>query len=368
MAPVTRQQYNKRVAKESSDSDNYSETKTVSHKSLPSYAPFTTYYSPDLAREKYKPRDLMNYAVRAFYARDVDDLNPRQQDSRNKFVQIFNNRKDQYGHVVDDAHLASLQRDMQSFMEYLDGFFFFGYLQLFVKLDTGMNQISQSDPYTGQTWESSAVRCREGDKDFIRIQLNLERHHRIHDLQTLVGNLVHEMIHAWFFHFSCVCARCHKDLLNTTGHPNDHHGPIFIMLHRLIVTEIRRWDPALEDFLADDCPNDYVSQSALRSFQLSTAGLGESEKKEYNSIRKVRTTTRNLIRLTANDKVAVLPQLKHRPLRIEDNLRIKILRKKEEVKDTIIYNKILEQEVEHSEGTRNGIDDNSGESDEQMDR
>ncbi|KAI3320036.1 hypothetical protein HD806DRAFT_547570 [Xylariaceae sp. AK1471] len=326
---------NMRYDKDSSyrESDNDSEVK-FTHASLPKYAPFKKNYSPALKRAAYKPRDLLNFTVKAFYSREDDDLNPLQRKSLDNFVQAFNDRKDDYGKVFNNEQLASFQQDMQNFMEYLDGFFFFGRLSPTIELEAGMNTVSKKDPYTGEKWESRTTSCTEDDFRFIRIRLNLGRDDKLHDLEALVGNILHEMIHAWYFYFGCDCAKCDRDSLNTTGHPSDCHGPLFLMLHRLIVSEIRLWDnDSLTDFLADDCPDDEVSRGAKKSHESSIADLDNHEKEYYNPVRSLGFAVRHLVRLTKDDEVVVKPSLIHDQLNYEDKLKGKNPRYKKMTKD-----------------------------------
>ncbi|TGJ85295.1 hypothetical protein E0Z10_g3473 [Xylaria hypoxylon] len=264
-------------------SDGDSEVRP-SHTSLPEYAPFQPYNSPGLHISEYKPRELLNFAVKAFYSRKDSDLSFQQRQSRTKFVVIFDNRKKEYGKPFEDKQLAGFQRDMYLFIKHLDNFLFFGCLRRHIELEVAMDTVSAKDPATGKKWESHTSLFIKNAKHFIRIQLNLGRNDRLYDLQTLMGNLVHEVVHAWYMYFSCTCEYCNKDSLNTTGHPSDHHGPLFLMLHRLIVTEIRRWDAVLKTFLADDCPDDEVSRSAKNAFDDFVTNLDVDEKNKYNRL------------------------------------------------------------------------------------
>ena len=61
-----------------------------------------------------------------------------------------------------------------------------------------------------------------------------------------IATLVHEMIHAYLWIFSCHQGDCYKDVLNNIGAAG--HGPVFVALYASIMLTIRGWDKDLSDF------------------------------------------------------------------------------------------------------------------------
>jgi hypothetical protein len=317
------------------------------HAEMPQYASIKPYNSPDLQRAGYKARELLNFTAKAFHSLEDADLSSRQRDLRGMFIKMFNDRKHKYGKAVSNEQIDIYEKDMRRFMHCIGGFFFFGCLERHIELETGMDIVSMDDLHTDPTWESRTASVEEEDGEhLIQIWLNLGRKNQLHDLETLIGYLIHEMVHAWYLYFSCRCESCHRDRLNTTGHPSDQHGPLFLMLHRLIVSEIRRWDPALENFLTYDCPKDDISQSAKKSFHHFMAELSFDERRKYNKVRSLKFGT-NYIALTDDDKVIVRPVLRINHLKREDALRKQILWEKGKVEDMSQY-----EATENEEGSQ----------------
>ncbi|KAJ8130999.1 hypothetical protein O1611_g2626 [Lasiodiplodia mahajangana] len=329
---------------------------SLNHVLLPKYTPFGPSRSPDLQRAKYKPRNLLYFAAQAFHSREDVDLSLRQRAFRHKFVKLFNDRQDNYATAFEDEQLQDFERDMTDFLRCLDSFFFFGCLERHIELDVGMDLVSMEDPSSNQRWEGRTASSTVGGRHFIQIWLNLGRNGQVYDLETLVGNLVHEMVHAWYFLFSCTCKSCERDLLNTTGHPSDHHGPLFLMLHRLIVTEIRRWDEELTDFLADDCPKDEVSRSAMKSFQSFMEELDVDERRKYNTVRSSKFAPHMFIKLTDEGNVIVRPQLKFNQLSFEEAMKGEALREKELAGELAQYEGVIDEETNDGEVKERSVD------------
>lgn len=323
------------------------------HAEPPEYASFKPYTSPNLQRAGYKARKLLDFTAKAFHSLEDANLSDRQRSLRAMFVKMFNNREHEYGKAVSNEQLDIYEKDMGRFMHCLGGFFFFGCLERHIELETGMDIVSAKDLHTDQTWESRTDPVEEDGEHSIQIWLNLGRKNQLHDLETLIGHLIHEMVHAWYFYFSCNCESCDRDRLNTTGHPSDHHGPLFLMLHRLIVTEIRRWDPALDNFLTYDCPKDDISQSAKKLFHSFMAELPFDERRKYNRVRSLKFGIRNYIKLTDDDKVIVRPVLKINQVKREDVLRRQILREKGRVEDMSQHEDI--EDEEGSQGNKGSV-------------
>ncbi|KAI1119830.1 hypothetical protein F5Y10DRAFT_273679 [Nemania abortiva] len=358
----------KRLTGQTSDNNNEG-----GHIALPQYAPFIPFNSPDLQREKYKPRDLLNFTVKAFHSRRDVDLSLRQRTLRDKFIKVFNNRKSEYGNTFDDAQLESYERDMRDFVHGLDGFFFFGCLERHIEIDLGMDMES---PSGSRSQDGYTIPSEVESRYFIKIGLNLGRGGQVYDLAYLAGILgmysfifktiaaiapivleIHEIVHAWYMYFSCVCEECDRDRLNTTGHPSDAHGPLYLMLHRLLVTEIRRWHPTLKDFLAHDCPNDEVSRVSKKMFQEFMGSLDVRERKKYNRIRSLKFGPQLFVRLTDDGKVIVRPQLKHNQLNQEDALRGEVLRQKELAEELAEYEVTKNQRERNNKAREENVND-----------
>ncbi|KAI1499195.1 hypothetical protein F5X99DRAFT_391044 [Biscogniauxia marginata] len=299
------------------------------HKALPRYAPFHPFMDPELELKAYKPRDLLNFAVKGFHGRRADDLNARQQDCRKFFVNRFNDRRDAYGQKISDADREKYERrcstDVKLFKDYLDGFFFFGRLKKIVEVTAGFDV---TDKVKGKKTRlpSQFIRCQEDDRKFVRIKLNIGEKNQLYDLYTIIGNLMYEMTRAWFFSFSCVMDtyedetpnKCQNDIPNTMGF--DWHGPLYQMLHRLVLSEIRRWDGELEALLEDDCPGGLISKSIRQRDQQATEKLDDGERKRYNRKRPASFAYNHLVQITRQQEVAVKPHMKYEQLSLEDML------------------------------------------------
>ncbi|KAI1261762.1 hypothetical protein F5Y18DRAFT_430788 [Xylariaceae sp. FL1019] len=336
----------KAVKEEDSSDEEYKDPQLamkhrVSHRSLPVYSPLQQInYTPELDQSTYKPRDLLNYVVKTFYSREASDLNDRQRDVKDKLIRALNAQQDHYGVIrEDDISIARLQREIRTFMQYLDGYFFLGSLQPHVTLMADMGLVVTEDTVTGEVMDSSteivenrkadgndgAEEGEEANEDIqLRIQINLGQGRAIYTLDHILGLLVSELAHCWFLLFGCKCDMCTKDALNTTGPPDHHRGPLFLMLHRLIITDLRTWDDALRHLEADDCPDNEVS-IRWRAFQRSAwADLSKLEKTELKKRRGLSGNATHLIRLLEDNTVSVKPSLKYNQLDYEDSRREKL--------------------------------------------
>ncbi|KAI1333110.1 hypothetical protein F5Y16DRAFT_414877 [Xylariaceae sp. FL0255] len=326
---------------------------TLTHKLPPAYSPHgNKWHTPEnLWPETYKPRDLLNYAARGFHGRQVEDLNIRQEDVQAKIIRAFAIDIELFGGPVSAGPtVAQAKRSMQAYLEHLDGFFFFGTLHEYIRLSADMDQVSERDQFSNKRLNSfTKLRIqKKTKKPFIRLHMNLGRDGKYYNIETLLGLLVRELTISWFILYSCTCDACVKDTLNTLGHPGEINGPMVLMLHRLIVTEIRRWRPEFKGFQQTDCPKDEVSRSMRESFELSIKSLDIGTKKSLN---KRRNRTANLlIRLTHDNKVAVSPELKQKQLKKEDIEYLKNIRADERRKDQRAYDKVLEEEDKHDHG------------------
>ncbi|KAI1176201.1 hypothetical protein F4777DRAFT_578251 [Nemania sp. FL0916] len=225
----------------------------------------------NIRKTAYKPFTLLNFTVKHF--RDTE-LSSLQLESRAGFVKAFKDCKNAYENVSDYMQLQRFQADIRSFIIGLDGFFFFGYLDRRLRLTFETIDASPSN--------EEPSNATNNDNDTIQIRIRLGESSNLNGIEGVVASILHVMVHAYHLCFCCKCDNCKKEMLNTTGHPCDQHGPVFLILHRLIVTEMRRWDPVLEGFLEHDCPQDKVSQSAKDSSRKFVASLDEVEKMKYS--------------------------------------------------------------------------------------
>ncbi|CAJ2500900.1 Uu.00g037530.m01.CDS01 [Anthostomella pinea] len=303
------------------------------HQVPPVYAPFGKYMAPELQQSFYKPRDILNFCAKSFYERRPEDLSDKQEEAKDKIVSIFKTRKAHYGQDVEGVKsIVPYNRDVRSFMGHLDNFFFFGSLEEHIELHTGLD-LNLSD----SLYQSESVPCTRRKTQYVRLEIELGAKDKLYDLYTILGNLMHEMVHTWFLVFGCNCDVCDKDKLNTTGVPTDEHGPVFLMLHRLVLSEMRRWDPVMRKLLADDCPGSVTSKSARELGLDTTRLLCPAERKQYQRLRGGRFAERHLIRLTEHHKVLVKPDLKHKQLEAEDKLVAQTKRKEERATDDRKY-------------------------------
>ncbi|KAI1637929.1 hypothetical protein F4809DRAFT_283655 [Biscogniauxia mediterranea] len=310
------------------------------HKAVPKYAPFHPYMEPELSWNAYKSRDLLNLSVKSFYGREDKDFNARQQDCKRRFVNLYNDRREggAYGQKVSMRDKGRYERrcvrDAKLFMDYIDGFFFFGCLWNRLELVAGFDVTS--DKISSKERPQSEIHsCRVDERRFARINLDIGRRNEIFGLNAIIGNLMYEMIHAWFWSFACTGGRCRADVRNTMGF--DGHGPIYQMLHRLILSEMRRWDPALEPLLESDCPGETISRRVRKLDQEATDRVPEETRK--NQFNRLRPSTfgNTSICITNRHEVAVKPSLKHDQLWMEDYLVARATRTREMERDAGMY-------------------------------
>ncbi|KAI0383747.1 hypothetical protein F5Y04DRAFT_287059 [Hypomontagnella monticulosa] len=309
------------------------------HLIMPKYAPFGTYQNPKLEKVGHKARDLLNFTVMAFHTRRDCDLNDRQLAARKDFTARFRDRKRFYGGDFDVNSLEELRHDIQCLADSLDAFFFFKLLRHAIKLGSGINVVGEDPLGLDEKIEGETFVCKVRDREYIQININIGSDETgLYELSAIAGQLVHEMVHAYFLHFACDCAKCDKDRLNTVGVEHDGHGPLFLMLHRLIVTEIRRWgesagDKELRMLSAADCPGESVSKSAIVRAQAAIERMSSREKKSFNKIRSTENKTFLISLHNESKKVLVNPNLMKRHLSMEDVLRGKERREKRFIKD-----------------------------------
>ncbi|KAI0873033.1 hypothetical protein GGS24DRAFT_410687 [Hypoxylon argillaceum] len=286
------------------------------HASLPKYAPFAPYDSPDLKRAAYKPRDLLNFATKTFHSREDVELSDGQRTARGRFVELFNKRQNEYEAPFDKEKLETYQRDMHTFLCCLDSFFFLGQLEQHIELDASMDRIAPED----EKCESHTAITEKDGKHLVRITVNLGSDNELNNLETLIGSLVHALVHAWYLAFACFCAPCARDSLNTTGPPPSPHGPLFLALHRLLIASLRHWDASLSPLQAADMPKDAISQRAKKAQQAFLSALPAASRRRYNPVRSPRFGAL-FVRLTDDDRVVVRAALKAGQMRVEEGLK-----------------------------------------------
>ncbi|KAH9999566.1 hypothetical protein F4779DRAFT_622694 [Xylariaceae sp. FL0662B] len=310
------------------------------HPSVPRYAPFGEYCTFELRQNAYKARDLLNLSVKSFYSRQREDLNSRQIEARDSFIEAYKQRKDLWGgkQAEKDGSVSDIRRrkrDVGLFMTLIDDYYFFGLLREHHRVApsvraprtdslTGKPQIcSTATPTSSGKKQKTATSTSNSNnkKTKTRLRLSISADgRRLDPLDAVLGRLVHEAVHAWFRVFACHCDRCERDALNTTGAPGDRHGPLFLMLHGLVVDDVRRWD---------------VEEEGLRGFALGDAAsararddaacdeLDDATLARLNPRRSRATAAGHLVRLTEDDEVQVRDKVMHNQMLMEDALRIK---------------------------------------------
>ncbi|KAI1409692.1 hypothetical protein F5Y13DRAFT_192954 [Hypoxylon sp. FL1857] len=331
------------------------------HLTIPKYAPFGDRMNVELYMNAYKARDLLNYAVIAFYKRRNGDLRPTQLAAYKDFTNRFVKRRPAYGGELKEwASLVSFQDDIKFCFDQLDEFFFFRLLGPHVELKSGFHVVGEDPLKIDERIEGETFRSKARNRSYIQININIGAKGTLYKLDAILGQLMHEMIHAYFLLFACGCASCSRDVLNTVGVEDDGHGPLFLMLHRLILSEIRKWavndkdgnNSGLDALLADDCPGECISKSARARAEKAIKGLSPNQRWRLNQIRSPKSE-RYLIRLDDSGKrVVVRPSLKQRQIEWEDSLRDNTKRDREFSED---------ERVRRGEGCNSDGDGEGGE-------
>ena len=316
------------------------------HRVPPVYYPHDDGYDIELDPDTYKPRDLLNYSVKSFWCRDDDDLSIRHLNARKGFcarigaykprfdVELSTNDgngNDGTNNIVNskrDAQIERAGKDVNVLKRFIDEFFFFGQLRNQIDLNTGIDVVKPlgdgkiMEGWNGYT-ELRAGRCR--------LRINVGTGDRLFPLIDVIETLVHEMAHAYLLVFSVKeCDLCERARLSTVGLPGDGHGPIFLELHRIMITTIRMWDDnLLRDLAAQDCPGgSQASKSARELCREAQQKMTPSQRALYGRKRRLIGEYNSLIRLTEGGDVIVSPALKDKTIKAEDERRAKILRRK----------------------------------------
>ncbi|KAI1641673.1 uncharacterized protein F4817DRAFT_363810 [Daldinia loculata] len=341
--------------------------RNVYHFNYPNYAPFDPYYRITLHRRAYRPREILNATIRAFYNRQDFELNPRQTAARENFCAKYVLQSPFYGRKLGPRESYEyVDNDVKFWAQQLDDFFFFGLLGRYVTIETGFDVVGE-DPLQLEAdirGETTTVAEDESGR-YVRILLNTGRGDTIYELNDIIGQLMHEMVHAYLQIFSCDCLRCERALLNTTGIPKDGHGPIFLMLHRLILSEIRRWGNIggndLAELLWEDCPELCISLNSNWRAIMAIDSLTREEKKKFNRVRTYDSSATHLVRVTHTGAVAVRPNIKHRQIRLENQLKDKRIRADEFRIDLLDHWLAYEDEEEEEEKEDSEASESDGE-------
>ncbi|KAK7747697.1 hypothetical protein SLS62_008943 [Diatrype stigma] len=302
---------------EEDDQHDMVEDKKVVHRhpSPPQYYPSDDRYAIELDPDTYRPRDLLNLSVKSFWLREDDQLSLRQLHARRAFCSEYERGLplfdcDVAGGDGGQQQLARQQQCVNSLKRYLDEFFFFDQLRRRLDLTAGIDAVrATGDGAIQADWDGHtqvhAGRCR--------VRINVGRGGRVFPLLAVAETLVHELAHAYLLVFSDRrCATCRRDRPNTIGLEGDGHGPVFLQLHRVMVTEVRGWhDGLLRPLAAEDCPGRTTASRRARDLAAAAyRGLSRRDKALYNKPRGAGSgRDRSYIRLTAEGRVVVEPDL-----------------------------------------------------------
>ncbi|KAI1142863.1 hypothetical protein F5Y05DRAFT_420714 [Hypoxylon sp. FL0543] len=344
--------------------------RNVRHYQVPKYAPFGEYTNVQLYTRAYKPRDLLNFAVRAFYDREHAELSESQIEAYTSFLARFAGRKKAYGGKSrPNASLARFKDDVLYFFDCLDEFFFFKLLGPRVRVKSGLDVVGGDPLSIDERIEGETFPCKSRNLVYIQININIGSKGRLYKLDAILGQLMHEMVHAYFQLFACDCPSCSKDALNTVGVADDGHGPLFLSLHRLILSEIRNWgldNGTMVALLADDCPGEFISKSASRRARKAIEKLTPDQRNKLNPVRS-NNFSNYIIRLSQSGKrVLVQPSLIEKQLHWEKSLKPKSKRDMEGASDELDTNTRVRRWLlsidSYSEDERGEQDENTGES------
>lgn len=280
----------KKVKRSDAEEEKYdmAEEKKVVHRhpNPPTYYPSDDRYAIELNPETYRPRDLLNLSVKTFWLRLDEELNLRQLNARKGFCGEYEKGLRLFDCNVggDGQQLARQQQCVNELKRYIDEFFFFEQLRRRVDLTSGIDVVKATEDGLIQADWNGHTQLRAGR---CRLRINIGRGDRAFPLLAVVETLVHEMAHAYLLVFSDLrCAACRQDRLNTVGLEGDGHGPVFLQLHRLMVTEVRGWDAGLRQLAADDCAGRFrASQKARQLADEAYRGLSRKERLLYTKPR-----------------------------------------------------------------------------------
>ena len=288
------------------------------HPTTPPYYPADDRYAIELDPNTYKPRDLLNLSVKAFWLREGDDLSLLQQNAVRGFCSRFKQPRAKFDcNVGKEQQLAAQRECVESLKRYIDEFFFFGQLRRQMTTEYGIDvvKLPNNDPAAAGGWDGY-TRMRAGQ---CRLKVNIGTGTQVFPLLSIVETLVHEMAHAYLMVFSDQkCEHCYRDRINTIGLEGDGHGPVFLQLHSTMVTTMRGWDDSLKDLAAEDCPGKFTaSESAQKLAKEAYGRLTATEKASFN---RRRIFTNANIYLTSNGEVIVKKALRDKAFAVEDDM------------------------------------------------
>lgn len=203
-------------------------------------------------RHSYQPQPLLK-GTKEFFERE-ELLDQHQTAARSNFVHILKTGEPELGLDQTESQLWLL-------MQSLDTFFFSGLLtggqDPIVRLDLGENIFDQFGEFgergrltLGKT--EGKLGNRDASTFNLRIRVEAcipwssEGHIVRRDLTSLLETLVHEMAHAYYISFTCLCGSCQREM-GARG-----HGPVWQELKQAMYMTIRRWDWSLRDFYTND--------------------------------------------------------------------------------------------------------------------
>lgn len=301
------------------------------------YAPFGDYddVADELRRGCWRARDVLNFTAGAFYKRDDDRLSQSQKDARGAFVADYLAQwKDFNGRKLDDEHEQPMVDEaLDKFRVYLDKYYFFGTMpdyRLAVQV------------YQAKDRSNDECLPRESWKDN-RLIIPISNRREVFDLDEVLAVILHEMTHIYLQRTVCKCDECTESALLGVGAPEDQHGPVFQMLHRLIVSDLRRWHGHLDLFDAKDCEGKAVSHYTLECHEEASKNSAAKWKYKYNS----GAYAKHFIAMEKKSDVVTVRVRK--PLRAAHELAEAKIRKAYEKKEKRTKNKDAESEESDSE-------------------
>jgi hypothetical protein len=288
-----------------------SDTEKTTHIGNPGYAPFGGHYKmaehmEESAKNK-KPRDILNLTALSFYTREEDDLNPDQIAAKANFIRTYQKVQKTFAdHDYDNPDGPVPQWELTSFKEYFDAFFFFGCFAP-MRQHVKVARLKSSGLHP-------AEKFGEG-----RLVVPVRNSERIFNLNEVLALLLHEMVHAYFEHYSCKCDKCTAANANTIGMDGDRHGPFFRILHRLILSEIRRWHADLKALDAEDCPGSVISTYSTDRADEAWKKLTSEEQRGYGKRKPAVLTSVSIGVDEDSNTVYVLPHFMGNQFKYESN-------------------------------------------------
>ncbi|KAG6368088.1 hypothetical protein INS49_002288 [Diaporthe citri] len=205
-----------------------------------------------LQQHSYQPQALLK-RTKEFFERE-ELLDKYQTTARSNFVDIFKTGGPEF--VLDQT-----ESQLRMLMQSLDTFFFSSLLTRdqdpIVRLEFGENifgeigTLEERGSLTlGRTEGEMETRGASTFKLRIRVEAcdpwSREEHTVRRDLTCLLETLVHEMAHAYYISFTCLCGLCQREM-GARG-----HGPAWQELKQAMYMTIRRWDRDLWGFYTND--------------------------------------------------------------------------------------------------------------------